>query len=330
MGFAEQTVGLIRVDPEQQSALPAGGDRHVAVDEERESAEHLLLGDAGFGQDQLPDAVREVLVVRHARIIAIAQRAAVAFAMLSVVQGSYVDITTPDGVADAYLVRPDDGETHPGVLLIMDAYGIRPRIEEMADRIAAEGYVVLAPNVFYRAGRAPVLSMPDNTDPDARSRFFAHVRPLMGELTPERLASDGTAYLDRLAEGSTGPAAIIGYCMGVRLGWRITAAHPDRVAALAGFHGGGLVTDAPDSPHHSAADVAAAELYFGHADEDQSMTPEQIAQLESALDDAGAPYRSELYAGARHGYTMSDTPVYDEAAAERHFRELFALLDRAL
>jgi carboxymethylenebutenolidase len=246
------------------------------------------------------------------------------------VPGSYIDITTPDGVADAYLVRPDDSETHPGVLFIMDAYGLRPRIEEMADRIAAQGYVVLAPNVFYRAGRAPVLPMPDNTDPDARGRFFEQVRPLMAELTPEHLATDGAAYLDRLAEASTGPAAITGYCLGARLGWRITAAQPDRVAALAGFHGGGLVTDAPDSPHRSAADVAGAELYFGHADQDQSMTPEQIARLESALDDARAPYRSELYAGARHGYTMSDTPVYDEAATERHFRELFALLDRAL
>jgi carboxymethylenebutenolidase len=95
--------------------------------------------------------------------------------------------------------------------------------------------------------------------------------------------------------------------MGCRLGWRIAAAHPDRVAALGCFHGGGLVTDAPTSPHLSAGDLKA-ELYFGHADQDRSMTAEQIAILERALDDAGARYRSELYAGAAHGYTMGDTP----------------------
>lgn len=241
-----------------------------------------------------------------------------------------IDIATPDGTADAYLARPDGDEPRAGVLLIMDAFGLRPRIEEMVNEIAAHGYVVLAPNVFYRAGRAPVLPMPDGDDPDARGRFFGQVRPLMNELEPERLASDGQSYLDRLGEEVSGALAVVGYCMGARVGWWITAAHPDRVAALAGFHGGGLVTDDPGSPHRSATAVAEAELYFGHADQDQSMTPEQIAELEAALDAAGARYRSELYAGARHGYTMSDTPVYDAAAAERHFRELFGLLDRAL
>jgi carboxymethylenebutenolidase len=250
--------------------------------------------------------------------------------MLCGVQGQTIEIPTAAGVADAYLVGPDDGGPHPGVLFIMDAYGVRPRIEEMADQIASQGYVVLAPNVFYRAGRAPVLPMPDGNDPDARGQFFAQVRPLMAELTPAHLAADGQAYLDRLAEESSGPVAITGYCMGARLGWRIAAAYPDRVAALAGFHGGGLVTDAPDSPHRSAAALSGTELYFGHADQDQSMPADQIAQLDAALDAAGARHRSEVYEGARHGYTMSDTPVYDEAATERHFRELFALLDRNL
>jgi carboxymethylenebutenolidase len=243
--------------------------------------------------------------------------------------GEAVEITTPDGVADAYLARPD-GRPHPGVLYIMDAYGLRPTIEEMVDRIAADGYVVIAPNVFYRAGRAPVLPLPDPSDPEQRSSFFQSVRPLIGALTPERLAADGAAYLDYLAQvAAPGPAAITGYCMGARVAWRIAAAHPDRVAALAGFHAGGLVTDAPDSPHVSAADVQA-EMYFGFADEDPSMSAEQIATLERTLDEAGARYRSEVYAGARHGYTMADSPVFDETARERHFRELGALLDRAL
>jgi len=244
-------------------------------------------------------------------------------------RSSNVDIQTPDGIADAYLSRPDEGERHPGVLFLMDAYGLRPRIDEMADRIAEHGYAVLAPNVFYRAGRTPVLPFPDMSSEDARAEFFAAVRPLMAELTPERLAADGAAYLDELAKVADEPFAITGYCMGVRLGVRIAAAHPGRVAALAGFHGGGLVTDDPESPHRSAPKLEA-ELYFGHADQDQSNGPEQIAALDAALDDAGVTHVTEVYAGARHGYTMSDTPVYDEQAAERHYAALFDLLDRTL
>lgn len=244
-------------------------------------------------------------------------------------RGSTVDIETPDGVADAYLTRPDDGERHPGVLFLMDAYGLRPRIEEMADRIAERGYAVLAPNVFYRAGRTPVLEFPDMSDESSRGEFFKQVRPLMEELTPERLGADGAAYLDELAEVADPPFALTGYCMGVRLGLRIAAAHPDRVAALAGFHGGGLVTDDPASPHRSAG-ALKAELYFGHADNDGSNSPDQIAALDQALDAAGVTHTTEVYEGAAHGYTMADTPAYDETGAERHFDALFALLDRTI
>ena len=244
-------------------------------------------------------------------------------------RSSTVDIETPDGVADAYLTRPDDDERHPGVLFVMDAYGVRPRIEQMADRIAERGYAVLAPNVFYRAGRSPVLPLPDMSDEGARADFFKSVRPLMGQLTPERLAADGGAYLDELATVADGPVAITGYCMGARVGLRIAAAHPDRVAALAGFHGGGLATDDPDSPHRSVG-ALRGEVYFGHADQDRSNSAEQIATLDAALEDAGVTHRSEVYAGAAHGYTMSDTPAYDEQAAERHFSALFDLLERRL
>ena len=238
-------------------------------------------------------------------------------------------IHTADGLADAHLTMPDDGKRHPGVLFLMDAYGLRPRIEEMADRIAAQSYAVLAPNVFYRAGRAPVLPFPDFSQEGARAEFFAGVRPLMDELTPERLAADGGAYLDELATVAAEPFAITGYCMGARLGWRIAAAHPDRVAALAGFHAGGLVTDDPQSPHRSAG-ALGAEVYLGHADHDPSNGPEQIAALDAALDDAGVSHRTEVYAGAAHGYTMADTPAYDEQASERHFAALLDLLDRTL
>lgn len=238
-----------------------------------------------------------------------------------------LDIATADGVADSYLVLPE-GQPRAGVLFSIDAFGLRERTKEMADQIAAEGYAVLVPNAFYRAGRAPVLGMPDMTDGPSREAFMAEVGPLMAELTPAAMARDGAAYLDCLAERVQGPAGITGYCMGGRLGWRVAAAYPDRVAALGCFHTGGLVTEAEDSPHRSAAELRC-ELYFGFADEDLSMTAEQIAELERDLRAADASYRAEVYPGARHGYTMADTAAYDEAACERHYRELFALLDRA-
>ncbi len=250
--------------------------------------------------------------------------------------GETIQLEMPDGVADAYLARPDGGtapdaiERPPAVLLICDAYGLRPQIEAMADRIAAAGYLVLAPNVFYRAGRPPVVSLEGLDDPDRRGEVFGRVWPLIQGLTSELIARDGAAYLDELARrGRGGPVAIVGYCMGGRLGWRIATAYPDRVALLAGFHVGSLVTDDPGSPHHSAA-ALDSELYLGFADEDPSMTAEQIAALERALDEAGRSYRAEVYPGAAHGYTMADTPAYDEAAAERHYETLLALLDRTI
>lgn len=235
--------------------------------------------------------------------------------------GTTVEITTPDGVADAYLTRPDD-RPRPGVLFVMDVFGLRPTVYEMADRIAAGGYVVLAPNVFHRAGRAPVLPVDDG--------FWPAVRPLMNQLTPTVLAQDGAAYLDHLdTAAGPGPVAITGYCMGGRLGWHIAAAHPDRVAALACFHTGRLVTDAAESPHLSAG-ALKSEVYLAFADEDPSMTADQIATVEQSLRDAGVRHRAEVYAGAHHGYTMADQDAYDMPARERHFRELGTLLERTL
>src|SRR5271155_1356815 len=123
-------------------------------------------------------------------------------------KGEMVDISTQDGVADAYFSRPpgQDG-SHPGVLFIMDAFGLRPRIEEMVDRIAARGVVVLAPNVLYRAGRASNTEIPDLEDPAQRDPFFARLRPAMAELTAERIANDGAAYLDYLGELASPPFA---------------------------------------------------------------------------------------------------------------------------
>jgi len=239
-----------------------------------------------------------------------------------------IDVHTPDGTADCYLTRPDEG-SHPGVLFLIDAIGLRPRIEEMADRIARDGYTVLAPNVFYRAGRAPLWETPDFADAEARAKFMQSLGPVMGELTPDRVSADGGAYLDALSEQTDGPLGITGYCLGGRLGWTISASHPDQVAALGGFHAGRLVTDDADSPHHLAPAIKA-EVYWGHADADQSMTPENIAVLDQAMDDAGVRHTTEVYEGAHHGYTMSDMAVFNEAACERHFQALGQLLSRNL
>ncbi|MFI8192291.1 dienelactone hydrolase family protein [Streptomyces sp. NPDC085946] len=246
------------------------------------------------------------------------------------VQGTAVDITTEDGTADAYLTHPADGEPRPAVLLYMDAFGLRPRLRSLADRLAGAGYTVLVPNVFYRHGRAPVVELPEFIDPGARPEIFARLRPVMTALTPELAMRDAGAYLRRLAESpaaADGPVAVTGYCMGARLALLTAGTYPDRVAAVAGFHGGQLATDAPDSPHLVAGRVTA-EVYFGHADQDPSLPPEQRERLEKALTSAGVRHRCEVYTGAHHGFTQSDTAAYDRAADERHWAALLDLLKR--
>lgn len=242
-----------------------------------------------------------------------------------------VQIPAPDGTADAYLARPDDG-THPGVLFFMDAIGLRPQIARMIERIADWGYVVLAPHLFYRRGRAEDLApRGDLREPGERENFMQQVMPLVQGLSTEMMERDIPAYLSALRglDGvAPGPVGVTGYCMGARLAVRAAGLDPT-VAAVGGWHGGGLATDAEDSPHTRLAN-ARAEFVFGHADNDRSMGPEAIARLGEALDAAGLTATSEVYAGAPHGYTMADTSMYDEAAAERHFTELKALLDRRL
>ncbi|MEU1179993.1 dienelactone hydrolase family protein [Streptomyces sp. NPDC005820] len=246
------------------------------------------------------------------------------------VQGTAVDIPTEDGVADAYLAHPGDGTPRPGVLLYQDAFGLRPHLKAMADRLAAAGYTVLVPNVFYRHGRAPVVEMPEFIDPAARPEIFGSLMPIMQSLTNDLTERDAGAYLRWLEESplvADGPVALTGYCMGARLSLLTAGTHPERVAAAAGFHGGRLATDTPESPH-LVAERITAELYFGHADNDQSLPPEQIQRLEDTLTAAGVRHTCEVYEGARHGFTQADTASYDEAAAERHWAALLDLLKR--
>jgi carboxymethylenebutenolidase len=243
--------------------------------------------------------------------------------------GETIQVETADGTAQAYLTgRPGD----PGVLFYIDAIGLRPQIEAMADRIASWGYVVLAPNLFYREGTAEELApKQDLREPGAREAFFASgVMERVQGYTPDKSAADAEAWVGALLEhGGDGPIGVIGYCMGARLAVRTAGQFPGRVAAVGGFHGGGLVTDAEDSPHRSI-EPSRAEYVFGHADNDRSMTPDHVAQLGETLRAAGRPHVNEIYEGAAHGYSMADTSIYDEAAAQRHFTELEGLLGRTL
>lgn len=243
-----------------------------------------------------------------------------------------IEIAAADGTAEAWLSRPDD-QAHPGVLLFIDAIGLRPEIHKIADRIASWGYVVLAPNLFYRAGTAAELAPPGPlTDPGAREAFFATVGPRIAGLDTDSVVRDIDAYLRalRAIEGvAPGPIGVTGYCLGARFATRAACLYPEDVAACGGFHGGNLVTDADDSPHLGLVN-ARAEFVYGHADNDHSMGAEAVTALGAALTAAGLEHSNEIYSGSPHGYTMSDTSMYDETGAERHFAELRALLDRTL
>ncbi|MFF4520130.1 dienelactone hydrolase family protein [Streptomyces bluensis] len=252
--------------------------------------------------------------------------------MSAAVHGSTVDVPTPDGTADAYLAVPDGNAQHPAVLMYMDAFGLRPHLKKMADRLAAAGYTVLVPNVMYRHGRAPLVELPEFINPAERPEIIQNIRPFMVTLTPEAAMRDAAAYLDWLAASpltTDGPAGVTGYCMGAGLALRTAGTHPDRVAAAAGFHGAYLATDAPDSPH-LLADRVTAELYFGHADQDATNPAEQIDRLDKALTAGGVRHRTEVYAGAHHGFTQADTAMHDAEATERHWTALLDLLNRAL
>lgn len=240
-----------------------------------------------------------------------------------------VQVETDAGPAEAYLT----GEAgRPGVLFLVDAIGLRRRTREMADRIASWGFVVLVPHVFHRDGTAEELApRGDLREPEARATFFASgAMDRIAALTPELSGPDTEAWMRTLLEhAGDGPVGAVGYCMGARLAVRAAADHPGTVGAVGCFHGGGLVTDEPDSPH-TLLGASTAEYVFGHADQDPSMPLEAVAVLEEALDAAGRPHLNEVYEGAAHGYTMADTSAYDERAAERHFHELRRLLDRVL
>lgn len=240
-----------------------------------------------------------------------------------------IDIKTADGTLDAKLVYPEGNGPWPAVIMLVDAFGVRPVFEEMARRLSKEGYVVLLPNVFYREAPASKLDLNGTFADEA---FKKRVYGLIGSLTPERQKLDAAAELDFLAKHPKvqGPkAGVTGYCMSGGIAVRMAADFPDRIGAAASNHGGRLATDAPESPHRLVGRVKG-ELYFGHADNDGSMPAEAIQKLEAALKESGVRHRSELYAGKRHGYAVPGQGAYDHDASEQHWQRLTELFRRNL
>ena len=240
-----------------------------------------------------------------------------------------LEIAGADGTAQGFLYTQGAGP-FPGVLYLTDIWGIRPANQAMARRVAAQGYAVLMPNIFYRTDKLPIMppGEADITDPAVLRRL----KHLLAAVSADRMRRDAVAYADYLLarpEVSGGKIAVAGYCFSGQFALRAAAAAPEKIAAAASFHGGHLVTDAPDSPHAELPGVKA-ELYFGHAIEDQSMPPAAIATLDAALKAWGGRYRSEVYEGARHGWSVPGRPVYNQAQSERHFTVLFDLLKRNL
>ncbi|WP_257456965.1 dienelactone hydrolase family protein [Archangium lipolyticum] len=242
-----------------------------------------------------------------------------------------VEIKTPAGTADAAFFHPSGNGPWPGVLLWPDAFGLRPAMRDMGRRLAAEGYAVLVPNPFYRTRKAPVFSRPmDFAVPAEREEIMKFV----GTLNQDTVFTDGGAFLAWLDQqpqvNKRAKIGVQGYCMGGPLTVR-TASLSERVGAGASFHGGGLVTQAPDSPHLLAPKIKA-EMLIAVAANDDERDPQAKVKLKEAFDAAKVKNKIEVYNGARHGWCVKDMAggIYNEAAAEKAWAELLALYKRAL
>ncbi|MEX2123460.1 MAG: dienelactone hydrolase family protein [Woeseia sp.] len=242
---------------------------------------------------------------------------------------SEVEVTTPDGVADCYFVHPSSG-AHAGVLIWPDILGLRPAFRQMGKRLAESGYSVLVVNPFYRQKRAPVV--PDGASfADEATRDI--VMPLAQALNATTHVTDAkafVAFLDGQAPvDKNRMIGTMGYCMGGPMTMRTAAAVPDRVGAGASFHGGGLVTDQADSPHLLVPKMEAQYL-VAIAENDDQREPEAKNVLRDAFAKAGLSAEIEVYAGAAHGWCPPDSAVYNEPQAERAWRRLLVLFEKAL
>ena len=238
---------------------------------------------------------------------------------------SDVNVTTPDGVADCYFVHPASG-TAAGVLVWPDIFGLRPAFRQMGKRLAESGYAVLVVNPFYRTKKAPTAEAGGATP-------IQDVMPLARTLNETTHMTDAKAFVGWL-DGQTSVAknrkiGTQGYCMGGPIAFRTAAAVPDRVGAVASFHGGGLVTDAPNSPHLQAA-KSKAQFLIAIAANDDARAPDDKTVLKETFAKANLSAEIEVYTGAAHGWCPPDSQVYNEAQAEKAWGRLLALYGRAL
>jgi carboxymethylenebutenolidase len=244
--------------------------------------------------------------------------------------GARVDLTTADGLMDSYTFQPSGAGTWPAVIVYMDAFGIRPNLDSMAQRLADAGYVVIVPNLYYRSGTFPPLDARKVAagDDAERTRF----RSMIDSIDNTKIMGDTEAILAYLASAPAVKQAqvgAVGYCMGGGFAISALGQFPDRVAVAASFHGGSLATDKADSPHRLAAQMRGT-LYVGVAGIDPGFPRDQQDRLEAALRDAGVDYTLETYEGARHGFAVTGHMVYDRDASERHWNTLLNLLGSRL
>ena len=238
---------------------------------------------------------------------------------------SDVNVATPDGSADCYFVHPATG-TAPGVLVWPDIFGLRPAFRQMGKRLAESGYSVLVVNPFYRVKKAPTAEAGAATP-------IQQLMPLAQGLNAATHMTDAKAFIAWL--GQQTPVAknrkigTQGYCMGGPIAFRTAAAVPDRVAAVASFHGGGLVTDKPDSPHLQAA-KSKAQFLIAIAANDDARSPNDKNVLKETFAKAYLPAEIEVYADAAHGWCPPDSRVYNEAQAEKAWSRLLVLYGKAL
>lgn len=234
-----------------------------------------------------------------------------------------IEIATRDGVAGAHLFRGGNS----AVILYMDAFGVRPALDEMAARLAGEGYTVLVPDLYYREGpQGPFDAKTAFGDPETGAK----IRALMAATSQAMTQADTGAFLEALsAAGCNGSVGTVGYCMGGARALNAAAAHPQRIRAAASFHGGNLASDADDSPHRSVGNIRG-RVYIGVAGIDGSFPPEQSARLAQALREAEVDHAIENYVGVKHGWCVPDSSVYDEAGAERHWKRLLTLFGETL
>ena len=239
-----------------------------------------------------------------------------------------LNIVTEDGTARANLFIPAAVNAHrSAVLFYMDGIGFRPALDAMAERHASEGYTVLLPDLFYRGGLYDPL---DATTAFANAGSKARILQLIRDTTQDMTRRDGRAFLATLDNaGATGPVGVVGYCMGGSRALHAAAAFPDRIRAAASFHGGGLASDAPDSPHTVATDIKA-RVYVGCAGVDGSFPPEQSARLAESLRRAEVDYAIENYTGMNHGWTIPDHSAFDAVGAERHWKRVLTWFGETL